>query len=43
MGHDEGLFVIVFSIVTSIAIIFLLKNMSISETKSLLRPLIHRK
>jgi O-antigen/teichoic acid export membrane protein len=43
IGDEQQLLAIIFSIVTSIVIIFSLKNMSISETKSLLKPLIHRK
>jgi O-antigen/teichoic acid export membrane protein len=43
IGDEQQLLAITFSIVTSIVIIFLLKNMSISETKSLLKPLIQRR
>jgi O-antigen/teichoic acid export membrane protein len=43
IGDEQQLLAITFSVVTSIVIIFSLKNMSISETKSLLKPLIQRR
>jgi O-antigen/teichoic acid export membrane protein len=43
VGHEQQLFVMIFSLTVTIAVIFASKNMTIKETKSLIKTILQRK